>query len=339
MSRRQASPTLVLQPIPPFRLDLTVWALRRRPRNLIDRWNGHLYKRVIMLGERPTELAVQQTGSLDAPRLVVTTIPALRTLQETRSVRLVLERLLGLRINLSDWYDMAARDARLRPLAGAFRGMKPPRFPSLFEAVINAIACQQLSLEAGLEVLNRLAAASGASRVDTNGDVHYAFPTAHDVARLSLENCRQMGFSHQKTRALLGLAGHIEQRTLDWEAISVEDHAAVRRRLLELRGIGRWSAEYALLRGLGRLHVFPGDDVGAQKRLARWLGRSRPLDYAGVTRAVERWQPYAGLVYFHLLLHGLSQAGVLADSADTSVAMPGQSRSTGPRIIGDPDRR
>jgi DNA-3-methyladenine glycosylase II len=51
--------------------------------------------------------------------------------------------------------------------------------------------------------------------------------------------------------------------------------------------------------------------VGAQKSLARWLLRSRPLDYTGVRRAVARWQPYAGLVYFHLLFDGLSQAGAL----------------------------
>ncbi len=81
--------------------------------------------------------------------------------------------------------------------------------------------------------------------------------------------------------------------------------------LMAFRGVGRWSAEYVMLRGLGRLHVFPGDDVGAQKNLARWLGRSAPLDYGGVRKAVAPWQPYAGLVYFHLLLDGLSNAGVL----------------------------
>ena len=66
-------------------------------------------------------------------------------------------------------------------------------------------------------------------------------------------------------------------------------------------------------------NVFPGDDVGAQKRFARWLGRSRPLDYAGVGRAVARWQPYAGLVYFHLLLDGLSQAGALESTSGTCI--------------------
>jgi len=85
--------------------------------------------------------------------------------------------------------------------------------------------------------------------------------------------------------------------------------------LMAFRGVGRWSAEYVMLRGLGRLHVFPGDDVGAQKSLARWLGRSAPLDYGGVRKAVAPWQPDAGLVYFHLLLDGLSNAGVLESVA------------------------
>jgi endonuclease III len=96
--------------------------------------------------------------------------------------------------------------------------------------------------------------------------------------------------------------------------------------LLELRGVGRWTAEYVLLRGLGRLHVFPGDDVGAQKRLARWLGRPNALDYDAVRRAVTKWQPYAGLVYFHLLLDGLMQTGALSDSHGTESSQ-GQHRT------------
>jgi DNA-3-methyladenine glycosylase II len=180
----------------------------------------------------------------------------------------------------------------------------------MFEALINAFACQQLSLEVGLELLNRLATITSA-RFGTQRDARYGFPTPHDVAQLEPERYRTIGFSHQKVRALLDLARAIVRRELDLESIGGQDDSVVRQRLLALRGVGRWTSEYVLLRGLGRLDVFPGDDVGAQKRLARWLGRSRPLNYAGVRRAVERWQPYAGLVYFHLLLDGLAQAGAL----------------------------
>jgi DNA-3-methyladenine glycosylase II len=310
MDHCQGALRFVLRPIAPFRLDLTVWALRRRARNLIDRWDGTTFRRVLVIEGQPTELSVRQRGSSAAPRLAVTVTPAPQTLLGKRYVRSVLNLLLGLRIDLTDWYQTAAGDARLRPLAEAFRGMKPPRFPTMFETVVNALACQQLSLEAGLELLNRLATSTG-PRFGTRGDAHYAFPTPFDTVRLPPKKYRAIGFSYQKAHALLDLARAIVRRELDLESLAGEDDALVRQRLLELRGVGRWTSEYVLLRGLGHLQVFPGDDVGAQKRLARWLGRSRRLDYAGVGLAVKRWQPYAGLVYFHLLLDGLSQAGTL----------------------------
>jgi DNA-3-methyladenine glycosylase II len=103
----------------------------------------------------------------------------------------------------------------------------------------------------------------------------------------------------------------------------LDDRAALAA-LLRLRGVGRWSAEYALLRGLGRLHVFPGDDVGARNNLARWLGRPGPLDYAGVQSAVHRWQPFAGVVYFHLLLANLAEHGTLPESPASDVRAGGE---------------
>jgi DNA-3-methyladenine glycosylase II len=125
-----------------------------------------------------------------------------------------------------------------------------------------------------------------------------------------------MGFSRQKVRALLTLARAIDRGELDLEGLSRDGDEQAVARLRDLRGVGRWTAEYVLLRGLGRLHVFPGDDVGAQKSLARWLGRPAPLDYDGVHRAVAKWRPYAGMLYFHLLLDGLSKAGAFETAAD-----------------------
>lgn len=311
---------MVVHPIPPFRLDLTVWALRRRPRNVIDRWDGATYRRVVTLGNTPTELAVRQVGPAVAPRLVVTATPTPRTSSDRRRVRWLVGRLLGPEIDLTDWYRIASADAQLGPLAATFKGMKPPRFPSVFEAVVTAIACQQLSLEVGLELLNRLAVLCSA-RLGTGADVRYAFPTAQDVARVPQEKCRAIGFSRQKAHALVSLARAIARDHLDLEALAqLDDAVTIRQRLLELHGIGRWTAEYVLLRGLGRLEVFPGDDVGAQTALARWLRRSQRPDYSGVRRAVKQWAPFAGLVYFHLLLHGLSRAGVLEPTMSDTLA-------------------
>jgi hypothetical protein len=52
MRRRARAPAFIIRPVPPFRLDLTVWALRRRARNLVDRWDGTTYRRVIVINGR-----------------------------------------------------------------------------------------------------------------------------------------------------------------------------------------------------------------------------------------------------------------------------------------------
>lgn len=112
----------IVRPNPPFRLDLTVWALRRRPRNKIDRWDGVTYRRVIAVCGRSTELAIRQEGPLTGPRLIVAATPSLRTSSERQFVRSVIDRLLGLRIDLCDWYRLAEGHHRLRMLATTIRG-------------------------------------------------------------------------------------------------------------------------------------------------------------------------------------------------------------------------
>ena len=66
------STSFVLSPRPPFRLDLTVWLLRRRPHNLVDRWDGRTYQRVLIVKDEPVLVTVFQTGSPEGPRLQVT---------------------------------------------------------------------------------------------------------------------------------------------------------------------------------------------------------------------------------------------------------------------------
>lgn len=300
--------TYSLKPVPPFRLDLAVWVLRRRPENVIDRWDGRCYRRVLVLEGGPVDVAVTQTGPPETPRLRVA-VECERPGHGMRPVvTAALERLLGLRINLSEFERFASRDDRLGPLARRFRGMKPPRFPTVFECLVNAIACQQLTLTMGVRLLGLLAEAHGLAMGGRDTPVH-AFPRAKDLASLRPNELRPLGFSHKKARALVELSGAVTEGCLDLEALASESDEAALDRLSRLRGVGRWTAEYVLLRGLGRMHIFPGDDVGARNNLVRWLGLTGPLDYEGVCRALNPWSAYGGLIYFHLLLDRLAEAG------------------------------
>ena len=130
------------EPTPPFSLELTVWALRRRPDNAVDRWDGETYRRALPIAGEFVEVAVTQTGRPEAPRLGVRVIGARRAQGVESFVTAALNRMLGLQACLSEFYSIAQTDDRLWRLAQRFRGLKPPRFPSVFEAVANGIACQ-----------------------------------------------------------------------------------------------------------------------------------------------------------------------------------------------------
>jgi DNA-3-methyladenine glycosylase II len=306
---RQTAPeierlTFQIKPVPPFRLDLTVQALRRRAINAVDRWDGTTYRRVLVVDQRPLGIEVVQMAPPERPMLQVAVKgPSLPPSARVAAMS-ALARLLGVDRCLDDFYGATADDPGLGQLARLFRGLKPPRFPTLFEALINAFACQQVTLSLGIQLLNRLAQTCARGR-DASGDRAYAFPSPDDLAGGTADELRALGFSRQKGQAMIELARAVAGGHLDLDQLEGLDDAAAVARLRTLRGVGRWTAEYVLLRGLGRLHVFPGDDVGARNNLQRWLGLLEPLDYDGVQRVLARWQPFQGLVYLHLLLWGL----------------------------------
>jgi DNA-3-methyladenine glycosylase II len=299
-----------LEPRPPFRLDLTAWAIRRRPGNQMDAWDGETYQRVLPIQGKPVLISVRQRGRIDAPRLELIASGDHVTASAKKAIVLAVEKLLGLRIDLSAFYELASKRPRMRELASRFRGLKPPRFPTVWEAIVNGIACQQLSLTVGILLLNRLSAACGMT-FGTPDEARYLFPRPEDLAVAAPETVRSLGFSGAKTRTLIELAREISAGRLDLETLADLSNEQAVSKLVELHGIGRWTAEYTLLRGLGRIDLFPGDDIGARNNLQRWMRLSGPLDYARVTHVVSQWKPYGGLVYFHLLLDSIARAGLL----------------------------
>jgi DNA-3-methyladenine glycosylase II len=299
-----------LKALPPFRLDFTVWVLRRRMENTWDRWDGETYRRVLVVQGRPVDIAVAQTGPPDNPELKVSATGIRLNTGMEESLNVILGRVLGLQTDLTELYRLAGKDSRLKSLASKFRGMKPPRYPSVFEALVNAITCQQFTLTAGIRLLSRLVGTWGLPFAD---DKHHerAFPRPQDLAALEVEDFKKLGFSRQKAQSIIDLSRIAVNEGKDLEELAAFNDEAVLENLTRIRGVGRWTAEYVLLRGLGRTHIFPGDDVGVRNKLQSWLKVSKPLDYEGVGRILNRWKPYGGLVYFLLLLNSLAEQGLV----------------------------
>jgi len=287
-----------------------MWALRRRAHNVVDRFDDGLWRRVLVIGKSPVLIAVRQTRFGERPEIEVQ-ISTSRPQAVKAKVAAIVTRMLGLDLDLSDFYRLARADAHLRKLAGHLRGMKPVRYATVFEGFANAVACQLVSLSAGMHVLNRLTEAFGIVG-DVDVEVR-SFPTAAAIARSNPDALRALGLSRQKGEYLIGLAQlAIDPKDPDFASIGQLDNDHAIARLMKIRGVGRWTAEYVMLRGLGRINIFPGDDVGGRNKLFEWLGMSDAPTYDSVAKMLERWHPYGGLIYLHLIVNAVADAGHVA---------------------------
>ena len=188
--------------VTPYRLDLTVSALRRLSTNTVDVLTGEgEYLRALdgfcnpvlvrVAQVRPTTLAVTLEGC-DGP-------------EECLQARAIVRRILGVERELSQFYRAAKGIPWLWPLAVRMRGLKPPRYPTLWEACVNAIVFQQVSLSAASSIAKRMIAALGLPL--KSGDiVPHGFPSAERLRVADDDILRAAGLSTNRLATLRRLA-------------------------------------------------------------------------------------------------------------------------------------
>jgi 3-methyladenine DNA glycosylase/8-oxoguanine DNA glycosylase len=203
---------------------------------------------------------------------------------ETRPVVL---KLLGAEFDLDAFYAWAQGDGVLRGLAGRLRGFRPPLAPDPFETLVTSITAQQVSLFAAFAIRNRLI-----ERFGRPVGRAYAFPTADDLRVATDDELLALGFSRRKAEYVLGLA----QDPPDFGALAALPDEEVKARLVALRGIGEWTAEWFLARHLARPRAWPVGDVALEKAV-----RSFYPDAGDLRAARARFEPFGNLSAHYLL--------------------------------------
>lgn len=291
---------------PPFHLEATVRVLQRRPQNLVDRWVDNRYLRVLQAGRSRLLITVQNRGTIDAPDLRYSINRDLRSDTRTALDQTV-RRILGLDRNPQELECAATEQGAFEDIALALRGMRPPRFPSLFEAFARVVPFQQLSLDAGVSIVMRMVERFGVQLIH-DGDTYWSFPRAEAIAGARLDALRSCGLSTRKSHVLRDLARIIESGELQEAQLQSMSTQDALRTLCELPGIGLWSASVVLLRGFGRLDVFPPGDVGAAKGLRAVMGLQSDVN---IDPIVERFGERRGYLYFHVLGGSLLKKGLI----------------------------
>ena len=301
-TRRKRSVREAIVPVrTPYRLDLTAVVLRRLSTNVVDTFEGGTFRRLLGDPAAPTLLSVEQS----APDALTVRLdgPAGGNGGALDPAALVC-RLLGTEVDLSPFYAGAASVPWLNRIAAAARGVRPPRYPSLWETICNAIVYQQISIHAAGAILRRTIECC-ARPVEANGVRLYPFFAPRTILAAARDDLRAAGLSVNKVDALKAVAAAIESGELDETALEPLPTPQLVESLVAHKGIGPWTAAVVALRGFGRLDVFPMKDSGATA-LLRSLSGNPNIE---VEPIIEALAPQQGMLYYHLLLGRLAATG------------------------------
>ncbi len=281
----------------PFDLAITAAVARRLPSNVLYPIHDGELRVVMSHGDENWLIGVRQTG----PRAVAyRTLGSALSDRRQATIEANVRRLLGLDVDLEPLRALLAHEPVLGLLAQRMSGMFPPRFLSLWESFVQVIPFQQVSLAAAMTMVNRLALAYG-PRVRFEDKEYVGAPDVNRVRAAPITTLRECGLSATKAMALRECADWIITGKVSEDRLAGMTDAEAERLLCTLPGIGPWSAQLVLLRGMGRLGRFPVGDSGAARGLREVFAEATPDPNAAAAAALERLGAWRGYLYFMLL--------------------------------------
>jgi DNA-3-methyladenine glycosylase II len=255
----------------PFDFELTTERFRAFGHDLANLWVDGALHRVVGTREVRIESA---PGGADVEPLD----------DETAPIALAL---LGAPFDLEAFYAWAQDDSVLRGLAEQLAGFRPPLSPEPFETLVTSITAQQVSLFAAFAIRNRLI-----ERFGRQVGQAYAFPIAKRLRDATHDDLTALGFSGRKAEYVLGLA----HEPVDLDELASLPDDEIKRRLVSIRGIGEWTAEWFLARHLARPRAWPVGDIALEKAVHAFYPEAGDLHAAR-----ERFEPFQNLSAHYLL--------------------------------------
>jgi AraC family transcriptional regulator of adaptative response / DNA-3-methyladenine glycosylase II len=279
--------TVRLRYRPPYDWPAMLAWLGARAISGVERVDADVYRRVV---DQDGHHGTVEIGHLPAVQSLFATIK----ISDVRALPRIIDRirrLFDLGTDVTTIGEHLARDRFLAPLIAERPGLRVPGAWDGFELAMRAVLGQQVSLEAGRRLVERLALSCGTPVF--GGDLTRAFPTPAQVARADLS---LLGMPGARRQALVAIAMAAQADPSLFEPLeSVEQTVA---RLQAIRGVGAWTAQYIALRAAREPDAFPSDDVALLRGATR-RGGPRPTASELHGRA-ERWRPWRAYAAQHL---------------------------------------
>jgi AraC family transcriptional regulator of adaptative response / DNA-3-methyladenine glycosylase II len=246
------------------------------------------YRRTVALGETSGIIEIEPQHT--KPALVLRL-----QLNRLQDINVLVQRcryLFDLDADPGAIHEVLGNDPVLAPLVTARPGLRLPGAIDGFEIAVRAILGQQVTLAGARTLLGRLVQKFGEPLTAAAGTLTRCFPTPEAIAQADLAG---LGITSGRTRTLRALAEQVSTGRL------VLDHSAEREeveaRLLELPGVGAWTASYIAMRALGDPDAFPASDLGLRRGFE---ARGLASDVKSITERAQAWRPWRGYALMHI---------------------------------------
>ncbi len=295
-----------MRPRAPFDFGATARFFRFTEAEIVDHFDAGTYARALHVNDKLRLLAVKSEGTRSRPRLSVALStpcppPGGGARDESADAERIAGRMFSVDHDLGKFRERVAGDPLMARLEAAHRGLRLPRWPTLFEALANSILLQQIATPVAWTFRRRLVERFGET-LAVGGREFYAFPLPASLAPSRPEELRTLGLTGAKSRALVELARAVDSGALDGEALAREDDEAIISRLTQLRGVGRWTAEWVLMLHFGRADVYAAADLFLRGAVAKYYNGGRAMSEREVGEfARARWAGWRSYAALYLL--------------------------------------
>ena len=284
--------TTFIEPVPPFDFDLTAgYHTYFQGRYGSDSLEDGVYRRLLDLGGNLLLASVSSVGSVDQPRLQIDLQGERLGAEDVANAARRVGWLLGADQDLGPFYSMASRDHILSSIVERFRGLHLPHTATVFEALVLAILGQQISTQVA-RVIRTLLIETYGPRLLADGVTYYAFPRPDRLAEAAVEELRGLKLSWRKAEYVRGIAVSALEESEGLEYLHRLDDGEVISRVTSLRGVGPWTAQWLLVRALGRPDALPLGDLALRRTVSNLGFGGQSVNDKEVEEYCQRWSPW-----------------------------------------------
>ncbi|MBT1702757.1 DNA-3-methyladenine glycosylase family protein [Chryseosolibacter indicus] len=276
-----------------FDFNLNLEFLKRSPRELLHQVENDTVLKALKFNDEKMLCRIRCSGKT----LIVEFLNGEPTSSAKDWIRAYVQEWFDLETDLKPFYALAAKDKLLQPLVDKFYGYRIMGQPDLFESLVWAVLGQQINLQFAYTLKARFVEKFG-ERLFWNNESFYLFPTAKLVTTLNDDVLLPLQFSRQKSKYTITIAEAFASGEISKEKLAGLPLVEAKEQLIKIKGVGNWTANYALMKTFRYPDAFPLEDAGihnAIKNLKK-MDRKPTLDEVKkIFKKYKGWEAYATL--------------------------------------------